>query len=63
MKQVTMKETRPGSRDGTETDEFLKDETYTLPDSLADVFIAEGWAKEVKPAKPPRKKKKAAPAA
>jgi len=49
MKTVKMKTNKKGSPDGVTVKQFGKDQTYFMPDSLADVFLKENWAEEVTP--------------
>jgi hypothetical protein len=47
QKTIEMNETRLGSPNGIEVNEYLEGETYyTVPDVLADIFIENGWATE-----------------
>ena len=39
-----MKHTRYGSADGMRIDEYKKGETYDVRESLATIFLKEGWA-------------------
>jgi hypothetical protein len=50
---VNMLETKLGSPDGIQVNEYKKGEEYNLPSSLARVFLDEKWAKEVKETKKP----------
>jgi hypothetical protein len=50
---VKMLETKLGSPDGIQVNEYKKGEEYDLPSSLAQVFLDEGWAEEVKESKKP----------
>jgi hypothetical protein len=50
-----MKNTRYGSADGMRVDEYKKGETYDVRESLASIFLKEGWA--VKVDKAPRRTK------
>jgi hypothetical protein len=43
MKNIAVTTTKAGSPDGNEVNQYRKGNTYPMPDSLADVFIAEGW--------------------
>ena len=45
--KVKMKVTQKGSPDGIQVVEYEKDEVYTLPDSLAEVFLDELEVAEV----------------
>ncbi len=45
--KIKMLETRMGSPDGVSVLSYSEGEQYELPDGLAQVFIAEGWAKAV----------------
>lgn len=47
---VKMISTRYGSADGMRVDEYRKGETYDLRDSLASIFLKEGWAVKVEKA-------------
>ena len=42
--KVKMKATRYGSADGMHVDEYKKGETYDIRESLASIFLKEGWA-------------------
>jgi len=53
--KIKMKRTRYGSADGMRVDEYRQGETYDVRESLADIFLKEGWAVTVE--KSPRKKK------
>jgi len=53
--KIKMKRTRYGSADGMRVDEYKQGETYDVRESLADIFLKEGWAVTVE--KAPRKKK------
>jgi len=53
--KIKMKRTRYGSADGMRVDEYKQGETYDVRESLADIFLKEGWA--VKVEKTPRKRK------
>jgi hypothetical protein len=53
--KIKMKSTRYGSADGVRVDEYKKDETYDVRESLAAIFLKEGWA--VKVDKAPRRTK------
>lgn len=44
--QVKMKSTQKGSPDGITVNTYEKGEVYDLPDSLAVVFLEEGWAEK-----------------
>ena len=55
--KVRMKETKKGSPDGVEVNEYKKGRTYDLPDRLAGAFVRAGWATVVKPPKPPEEEK------
>jgi len=46
VKTITMSETRAGSPDGIQVNDYLEGETYTVPEDLADIFTANGWAEE-----------------
>ena len=43
--KIKMLETRTGSPDGIIVRSYTQGEQYELPDALAAIFIAEGWAK------------------
>ena len=45
--KVKMKHTRYGSADGMRVDEYKKGETYDVRESLASIFLKEGWAVKV----------------
>ncbi len=45
--QVRMKSTRLGSPDGIKTVRYMVGQSYTLPDSLGQSFIEEGWAEAI----------------
>ena len=45
--KIKMLETRMGSPDGVSVLSYIEADQYDLPDGLAQVFIAEGWAKMV----------------
>jgi hypothetical protein len=53
--KLKMKHTRYGSSDGIRVDEYKKGETYDVRESLASIFLKEGWA--VKVDKTPRRTK------
>lgn len=63
--KIKMLETRTGSPDGIVVRSYTQGEQYQVPDALAKIFIAEGWAKPVvsknpgvpAPATPGRSKK------
>jgi len=55
--KIKMKSTRYGSADGVRVDEYKNDETYDVRESLAAIFLKEGWA--VKVEKAPHRKKDA----
>ena len=55
--KIKMQSTRYGSADGVRVDEYKKGETYDVPETLASIFLKEGWA--VKVDKTPRQKKDA----
>ena len=46
--KLIMLETKEGSPDGTVVNRYQKDQTYDVADSLAEAFVKEGWAKQVK---------------
>lgn len=45
---IIMLQTKEGSTDGTVVNRYKKGQTYDVADSLAEVFVKEGWAKQVK---------------
>jgi len=45
--KLKMKSTRYGSADGMRVDEYKKGETYNVRESLASIFLQEGWAVKV----------------
>ena len=45
--KIKMLETRVGSPDGVTVRSYARGEQYELPDGLAQVFIDEGWGKQV----------------
>jgi hypothetical protein len=45
--KIKMKHTRYGSADGMRVDEYKKSETYDVRESLAVIFLKEGWAVKV----------------
>lgn len=47
MVKIKMLQTRKGSPDGFVVNEYLKDKTYTVRESLAREFFANGWAVKV----------------
>jgi len=53
--KINMKQTRYGSPDGVQVEEYKKGETYDVRETLAAIFLKEGWA--VKVDKSSRKKK------
>lgn len=53
--KLKMKRTSYGSPDGVLVEEYKKGETYEVRDSLATIFLKEGWAVPADSA--PRKKK------
>lgn len=53
--KLKMKRTSYGSPDGVLVEEYKKGETYEVRQSLATIFLQEGWA--VKVAKVPRSTK------
>lgn len=57
--KIKMLETRTGSPDGRTVHSYVRGEEYEMPDSLARVFVDEGWGKKVStrvPKQVPRKK-------
>ncbi len=61
--RIKMLETRTGSPDGMTVCSYARGEQYDVPDSLAEVFVREGWGKPVQERgrKPRRKNSGAAP--
>jgi len=55
--KITMKRTCYGSPDGVRVDEYKAGESYDIRESLAEIFLKEGWA--VKADKAPRQTKNA----
>lgn len=55
--KIKMNSTRYGSADGVHVDEYKKGETYDVRETLADIFLKEGWA--VRADKSPRRTKDA----
>ena len=53
--KLKMNRTSYGSPDGVQVEEYKKGETYHVRETLAAIFLEEGWA--VKVDKTPRKKK------
>lgn len=47
MVKIKMLETRTGSPDGMTVRSYARGEQYELPDGLAQVFVSEGWGKQV----------------
>ncbi len=47
--KVEMKHTRSGSPDGLTVVQYKKNAVVDLPESLAAVFLDQGWAKKVTP--------------
>ena len=45
--RVKMKRTSYGSPDGVQVEEYKKGETYNVRDTLAAIFLEEGWAVKV----------------
>jgi len=45
--KIKMLETRTGSPDGVTVCSYAKGEQYDLPDGLAQVFVHEGWGKQM----------------
>ena len=45
--KIKMKATRYGSADGMRVDEYKKGGTYDVRESLAMIFLKEGWAVKV----------------
>ena len=54
-----MLETRTGSPDGVTVCSYARGEQYELPDGLAQVFVHEGWGKQVQTRGRKRRKKDA----
>lgn len=52
MRDMTMLETKDGSPNGAIVKTYVKGETYSLPEDLADAFESEGWAEPAKPDAP-----------
>lgn len=46
--RIRMKETRPGSEDGVVVTSYQAGRVYDVGEELGRVFVAEGWAEEVK---------------
>ena len=42
--KIKMKSTRYGSADGMRVEEYKKGETYNVCETLAAIFLEEGWA-------------------
>lgn len=59
--QVKMKSTQKGSPDGITVHTYEKGEVYDLPDSLAEVFLEEGWAEKPRKTVGPTDNKKDGP--
>jgi len=59
--KIKMKATRYGSADGMRVDEYKKGEIYDVRESLATIFLKEGWAVKVGPAPQRTKNAGAAP--
>lgn len=57
--QIHVTETQKGSPDGVQVIRYRAGETYEMPDSLAAVFLREGWGR--KKSGPGRKNAGAAP--
>ena len=53
--RIKMKRTSYGSPDGVQVEEYKKGETYNVRETLAAIFLKEGWA--VKVDKTPRRTK------
>ena len=53
--KLKMKRTSYGSPDGVQVEEYKKGETYDVRETLAAIFLKEGWA--VKVDKSPRRTK------
>ena len=45
--RIKMKSTRYGSADSVRVDEYKKGETYDVGETLASIFLREGWAVNV----------------
>lgn len=48
MKRIRMNQTAFGSPDGIQVFQYQAGQIYTIPDDLAKVFLAQGWAEEEK---------------
>lgn len=48
MKRIRMIQTKHGSPDGIQVFQYQAGQVYTIPDELANVFLAQGWAEEEK---------------
>ena len=59
--RIKMKHTRYGSADGMRVDEYKKGRTYNVRESLAAIFLKEGWAVRVDQNPRSKKDQKAAP--
>ncbi len=55
---IKMLASRAGSPDGILVCAYVKGEQCEVPDALAHVFIAEGWAKPAVPKRPAQSRKK-----
>ena len=47
MKKLIMLSSHEGSRDGNHVQWYLEGQTYEVTESLAAIFLKEGWAEEV----------------
>lgn len=56
QKYIRMLITQRGSPDGVTVNTYAQGEQYAVPDSLAEVFVRENWAEELKIAPPPETK-------
>jgi hypothetical protein len=48
MKRIRMIQTRFGSPDGIQVFQYRAGQVYSIPDDLANIFLAQGWAEEDK---------------
>lgn len=48
MRRIRMVQTRYGSPDGIQVLQYQAGQVYSIPDSLANIFLSEGWAEEDK---------------
>lgn len=56
MAKVRMLTTKAGSPDGIQVFDYRAGQKYDLPESLAVVFLRDGWAEEDKESAPPETK-------